>query len=78
MYLICWTDIIFQLVQAALDQAQEGRTCIVIAHRLSTIQNADCIYVVDGGQVVEAGTHQQLLNKRGVYAQLVSAQQLNK
>lgn len=67
-----------QLVQAALDQAQEGRTCIVIAHRLSTIQNADVIYVIDAGKVVESGSHQQLLNKKGVYATLVSGQQLSK
>ncbi|XP_045177444.2 ATP-dependent translocase ABCB1-like isoform X2 [Mercenaria mercenaria] len=67
-----------QVVQAALDNAQEGRTCIVIAHRLSTIQNADVIYVIDSGKVVESGNHQQLLNKKGVYSTLVSGQQLSK
>ncbi|XP_060570521.1 ATP-dependent translocase ABCB1-like isoform X2 [Ruditapes philippinarum] len=67
-----------QVVQAALDNAQEGRTCIVIAHRLSTIQNADVIYVIDAGKVVESGNHQHLLNKKGVYATLVSGQQLSK
>ncbi|KAL4217465.1 tRNA N6-adenosine threonylcarbamoyltransferase [Mactra antiquata] len=66
-----------QVVQAALDNAQEGRTCIVIAHRLSTIQNADVIYVIDSGNVVEYGNHQQLLNKKGVYSTLVSGQQLS-
>ena len=77
---VLWYVFLFllQLVQQALDQAQEGRTCIVIAHRLSTVQNADVIYVIDNGQIVEFGNHQQLLNKHGVYAQLVSAQQLSK
>lgn len=68
----------FQLVQMALDNAREGRTCIIIAHRLSTIQNCDVIYVIDSGLVVESGSHQQLLNKKGVYAQLVANQQLAK
>ena len=68
----------FQLVQEALDKAQEGRTCIVIAHRLSTIQNADVIFVMDNGIIVESGTHQHLLSKKGVYASLVSAQQFTK
>nr|XP_022339240.1 multidrug resistance protein 1-like isoform X1 [Crassostrea virginica] len=65
-------------VQAALDAAQKGRTCIVIAHRLSTIQNCDVIYVIDEGQVVESGTHQSLLSLKGVYSALVSAQQFTK
>ncbi|XP_069111959.1 ATP-dependent translocase ABCB1-like isoform X2 [Argopecten irradians] len=65
-----------KLVQAALDNVQEGRTCIVIAHRLSTIQNADIIYVMDSGQVVEKGTHQQLIAQKGVYSALVNAQHL--
>ena len=52
----------------------EGRTTVVIAHRLSTIRNADNILVLDEGQVVEQGTHDQLLSRRGLYAQLVSAQ----
>lgn len=67
-----------KLVQEALDKAQEGRTCIVIAHRLSTIQNADVIFVMDNGVIVESGTHQQLLSKKGVYTSLVSAQQFTK
>ncbi|XP_062574024.1 ATP-dependent translocase ABCB1-like isoform X1 [Saccostrea cucullata] len=65
-------------VQAALDAAQEGRTCIVIAHRLSTIQNCDVIYVIDDGQVVESGSHHALLSLKGVYSALVSAQQFTK
>ncbi|XP_015213560.2 ATP-dependent translocase ABCB1 isoform X1 [Lepisosteus oculatus] len=63
-----------KIVQEALDKAREGRTCIVVAHRLSTIQNADRIAVLQNGQVVEQGTHQQLLAKKGVYYSLVTAQ----
>uniref|UniRef100_A0A672J2Z1 ATP-binding cassette, sub-family B (MDR/TAP), member 4 n=1 Tax=Salarias fasciatus TaxID=181472 RepID=A0A672J2Z1_SALFA len=63
-----------KVVQAALDQASKGRTCIVVAHRLSTIQNADRIAVFQGGVVVEQGTHQQLLAKKGVYHMLVTTQ----
>uniref|UniRef100_A0A3Q4GPN6 ATP-binding cassette sub-family B member 5 n=1 Tax=Neolamprologus brichardi TaxID=32507 RepID=A0A3Q4GPN6_NEOBR len=62
------------VVQEALDQASKGRTCIVVAHRLSTIQNADRIAVFQGGVVVEQGTHQQLLAKKGVYHMLVNRQ----
>lgn len=64
----------FQLVQDALDSAQEGRTCIVIAHRLSTIKNADNIAVIENGEVVEFGKHQELLALRGSYFSLVNAQ----
>ncbi|XP_066441351.1 ATP-dependent translocase ABCB1 [Eleutherodactylus coqui] len=63
-----------KVVQEALDKAQEGRTCIVIAHRLSTIQNADKIAVIHNGKVVEQGTHQQLLQMKGVYHSLVTIQ----
>lgn len=62
------------MVQDALDQASKGRTCIIVAHRLSTIQNADRIVVFQGGVVVEQGTHQQLLAKKGVYHMLVTTQ----
>ena len=54
-------------MQEALDKAREGRTSIIIAHRLSTVKNADMIAVVDNGQVVETGTHDELLKKRGAY-----------
>ncbi|TKB49012.1 lipid A ABC transporter ATP-binding protein/permease MsbA [Ferrimonas sediminicola] len=57
-------------IQAALDNLQRGRTSVVIAHRLSTIENADIIMVVDKGQVVEQGSHQQLLEHGGIYSQL--------
>ena len=52
----------------------EGRTTVVIAHRLSTIRDVDNILVLEQGQVVEQGTHEQLLSRGGMYAQLVSAQ----
>ncbi|XP_077431417.1 ATP-dependent translocase ABCB1-like isoform X1 [Vanacampus margaritifer] len=63
-----------KVVQEALDKASQGRTCIVVAHRLSTIQTADRIAVFQGGVVVEQGTHQQLLAKKGVYHMLVTTQ----
>lgn len=62
-------------VQAALERLSKGRTSIVIAHRLSTVQNADCIYVLDKGRVVESGTHKNLLKKaEGLYARLSKLQ----
>lgn len=57
-------------IQAALNELQKNRTSIVIAHRLSTIENADEILVVSDGQIVERGTHQELIGKNGVYSQL--------
>jgi ATP-binding cassette subfamily B protein len=61
-------------VQRALDQALEGRTSLVIAHRLSTVRNADLILVVDGGRIVQRGTHGQLLAEGGLYADLYRTQ----
>jgi ABC-type multidrug transport system fused ATPase/permease subunit len=61
-----------KVVQEALDRARAGRTCFVIAHRLSTIQNADLIVVMREGRAVELGTHQQLLNRRGLYYGMVA------
>ena len=57
-------------IQAALDEVMKGRTTLVIAHRLSTIENADCILVMDKGQIVEQGSHQELLAKDGHYSRL--------
>jgi ATP-binding cassette subfamily B protein len=62
------------LVQQALEILMEGRTTIVIAHRLSTIENADIIYVVDNGQMVEKGQHEELLGKHGLYHHLYDLQ----
>ncbi|KGL73136.1 Bile salt export pump [Tinamus guttatus] len=59
-------------VQAALDKAREGRTCIVIAHRLSTIQNSNVIAVMSQGIIVEQGTHDELMAKEGAYYKLVT------
>lgn len=67
-----------KVVQAALDAAAKGRTTITVAHRLSTIQNADVIYVLDGGKVVESGRHQDLLAKKGRYFELVQLQSLKR
>lgn len=63
-----------KVVQAALDAATRGRTTIAVAHRLSTIQRADLIYVLDQGEVVESGTHRELLRKKGRYYELVHLQ----
>ncbi|KAL4788015.1 P-loop containing nucleoside triphosphate hydrolase protein [Aspergillus varians] len=67
-----------KVVQAALDAAARGRTTIAVAHRLSTIQKADVIYVFDQGRIVESGTHNELVNKRGRYYELVNLQSLGK
>ena len=65
-----------KLVQDALNKLLKGRTSVVIAHRLSTIQNADKIIVVDEGQIVEQGRHEELIAKGGVYARLIELQSL--
>ena len=64
------------VVQAALDEAAKGRTTIVIAHRLSTIRGADNIVVMQEGRIVEQGTHDELLERKSAYFNLVSAQRI--
>jgi ATP-binding cassette subfamily B protein len=64
-----------QLIQASLTELLKGRTTFMIAHRLSTIAHADQIVVMDEGQIVEVGTHEQLLENGGLYARMVSRQQ---
>lgn len=59
-----------QLVQKGMDSLMAGRTSFVIAHRLSTIKNADCIMVMEQGRIIERGSHEQLLEKKGRYYQL--------
>jgi len=63
-----------RVVQDALAKAKEGRTTIVIAHRLSTIRNADLIIGLEKGEVVEYGTHDDLMEKKGLYYEMVTAQ----
>lgn len=62
------------LLQKAMDKAMEGRTSFIIAHRLSTIKNADMILVLKDGDIIENGTHNQLLKKGGFYAELYNSQ----
>eukprot|EP01018_Ginkgo_biloba_P035923 Gb_27774 [translate_table: standard] len=62
------------LVQDAMDRLMKGRTVLVIAHRLSTVQSANTVAVVSGGQIVESGTHEELLQMNGVYTALVRRQ----
>jgi subfamily B ATP-binding cassette protein MsbA len=63
-----------KLVQDALSNLMKNRTSLIIAHRLSTIQNADNIIVLDGGKIVEQGSHAGLLSKNGLYKRLIDMQ----
>jgi ATP-binding cassette subfamily B protein len=63
-----------RMVQAALEAAMQGRTTIVVAHRLATVQRADRILVLDGGELIEDGTHAELMARSGLYARLASMQ----
>ncbi len=62
------------LIQKAMDNLMKGRTSFVIAHRLSTIRDADCILVINEGDIIEQGTHEELLKKCGFYAKLYNSQ----
>lgn len=62
------------LVQQGIESLLKGRTSFIIAHRLSTIKNADRIFVIDGGGILEAGAHEELMQKKGAYYQLYQAQ----
>ena len=63
-----------ELVQVAMEKLTEGTTSYIIAHRLSTIKNADLILVMDHGDIVEQGNHEELLAKDGFYAKLYNSQ----
>jgi len=63
-----------RIVQRAMDKLTQGRTSFVIAHRLSTIKNADLILVMKDGDIIENGTHEELLAKNGFYAELYNSQ----
>ena len=62
------------LIQRAMDNLMENRTSFIIAHRLSTIRNADLILVMNEGDIVEQGSHDELIEKHGFYADLYSSQ----
>ncbi|KAK9741149.1 hypothetical protein RND81_03G085300 [Saponaria officinalis] len=64
------------IVQEALDRLMVGRTTVVVAHRLSTVRNVDTIAVIQQGQVVETGTHEELISKAGAYASLIRFQEM--
>ena len=63
-----------EIVQKAMDKLTEGKTSFIIAHRLSTIKNADLILVINNGNIVEQGNHEQLMAKQGTYAELYNSQ----
>ena len=63
-----------ELVQQAMDKLTEGKTSFIIAHRLSTIKNADLILVMKDGNIIETGKHDELMKKKGFYAELYNSQ----
>ena len=62
------------MIQKALERLTGGKTTFAIAHRLSTLKNADRIMVIDGHRIAEIGTHQELLERKGIYFNLFTAQ----
>jgi ATP-binding cassette subfamily B protein len=66
-----------ELIQKALEVVCKGRTSFVVAHRLSTIKNADCIFYISNHTVAEAGTHESLMDEKGLYYELVSSSKTN-
>ena len=67
-----------KLIQKAMDKLMEGKTSFIIAHRLSTIKNADKIIVIDNGEIIESGTHEELLKQKGYYYNTLNAQRKEK
>ena len=63
-----------ELIERGVQALMKGRTTLVIAHRLSTIQDADCIHVLHKGELVESGTHDELMGRAGVYQRLYRLQ----
>ena len=61
-------------IQEALERLMEGRTSFVIAHRLNTVRQADTVYVLRNGRIVESGSQQQLIEKRGIYYDMLQQQ----
>ena len=66
-----------KIVQEAMNNLSENKTTVTIAHRLSTIKNSNLIYVIDKGDVVEKGTHEELINLNKIYKKLCDQQTLN-
>jgi len=66
-----------RLIQKGLNRLMEGKTTLIIAHRLSTVRNVDKILVIENGQIVEEGNHEELIAKKGVYESLYKEQYFN-